>query len=730
MEIEQGQSSVISEDVISDLLRRPFSIRNPTEQKAIVRMQQPRPKLQLMTRGRKFQQSWYTKKDWLCASETRKSLFCWPCLLFNSKSGRSTWTHAGYVNMHGFLSDCQKHERSKSHMESYKMWKTFDNDRQESVDVLFSRARREAVERYNEEVRQNREMLKNINAVLYLARQEMAFRGHDESSTSLNQGNYRELLKSFGKLDSVFDRRLHGRLQEAERCESGGVFTGVSSDVQNDVIECIDSVIEDQINKEVSECQFFSIQCDETMDVSTKEQLSIIIRLDRGYEIVERFLKFSNVSRDRTALEMGEVVKATLSKFGASVKSKLIMQTYDGAAVMSGQLSGLQTRIRQDYPFAFFFHCAAHRLNLVLCQSAQIIKQIKWVFSKVNSFCTFSSSCPDRKAFLTSKDINIPSPGETRWYYKSRAVSVIFKQFESLHEAFTEIQDNPVNFTDETVSSSDNLLSDLESFLFCFLLELYNKILEKSSILYAILQNRSTDFSYGAKKLREFVNFLTNDLRNDAAYESCYAAARRRVPVTQAVGVASRRAGQNINHKQLYFEVTDTIVAMMNNRFEDVESFSFLDLVNPKIFTKWQNGIPSEMLQHLREKYGSLFDMSSLENQLMFIYKDQDFLKENPMELLKYIFEMNTQGCIPEVVKLLKLNGVIAVSSAPAERSFSCLGRVKSYLRSKMNDDRLGCLCRISIHKDILHEKEDKKQLYELVLEKFVQKPRHLNFRY
>ena len=53
-------------------------------------------------------------------------------------------------------------------MESYKMWKTFDNDRQESVDVWFSRARREAVERYNEEVRQNREMLKNIvNAVLY-----------------------------------------------------------------------------------------------------------------------------------------------------------------------------------------------------------------------------------------------------------------------------------------------------------------------------------------------------------------------------------------------------------------------------------------------------------------------------------------------------------------------------------------------------------------------------------
>ena len=107
-------------------------------------------------------------------------------------------------------------------------------------------------------------------------------------------------------------RSLHGRLQEVERCEFRVVFTGVSSDVQNDVIECIDSVIEDQINKELSKCQIFSIQCDETMDVSTKEQMSVIIRMDRGYEIVERFLKFSNVSRDCTALGMGEVVKAIL----------------------------------------------------------------------------------------------------------------------------------------------------------------------------------------------------------------------------------------------------------------------------------------------------------------------------------------------------------------------------------------------------------------------------------
>jgi hypothetical protein len=63
--------------------------------------------------------------------------------------------------------------------------------------------------------------------------------------SSCNQDNYRELLKSFGKLDSVFARRLHGRLQDSERPDSGGVFIGMSADVENDLIECIDAVIAD-----------------------------------------------------------------------------------------------------------------------------------------------------------------------------------------------------------------------------------------------------------------------------------------------------------------------------------------------------------------------------------------------------------------------------------------------------------------------------------------------------
>ena len=70
-----------------------------------------------------------------------------------------------------------------------------------------------------------------------------------------------------------------------------------------------------------------------------------------------------------------------------------------------------------------------------------------------------------------------------------------------------------------------------------------------------------------------------------------------------------------------------------------------------------------------------------LESQLYVLYRDKDFHKENSMELLKYIFQFNLQSCLPEVVKLLKMNGVFAVSSASVERSFSCLKRVKPTLK-------------------------------------------------
>ncbi len=235
--------------------------------------------------------------------------------------------------MRSLMSDGKKHERSKSLLAAFKMWITYGVNVR--VDTLLSQARRDEIQRHNEEVRQNREILKTVTeAVLYLSKQELAFKGHHKSEESLNKGNYRELLESICKFDSVFERGLHGRLAEPERGGPhwGGHFTGVSPEIQNDLINCLASVIDDEIVKEIDDCTFLSVQVDETSDVSTKGQVVIIACLDKGTEIVKRQSGFVDVSLNRNAAAISQVVKDKLSQY-SNIEEKLIMQTYDGASV-------------------------------------------------------------------------------------------------------------------------------------------------------------------------------------------------------------------------------------------------------------------------------------------------------------------------------------------------------------------------------------------------------------
>ena len=211
-----------------------------------------------------------------------------------------------------------------------------------------------------------------------------------------------------------------------------------------------------------------SIQIDETADVSTREQLCVIVRFERKGEVVERFLKFYNVSSDRTAPAICDVVKLILSKYGETLKSKLVMQTYDGASVMAGHISGVQQLLRQDFPYAYFFHCAAHRLNLVLCQSASSISLVKVFFANDGSFSSFSSAGSKRKDLFRRHGMEIPQPGDTRWYYRSRTISVLCDRYLPLIDALNSALNNPHISDDITVSASSGLLHHLNSFFSVF----------------------------------------------------------------------------------------------------------------------------------------------------------------------------------------------------------------------------------------------------------------------
>ncbi|CAB3985470.1 zinc finger MYM-type 1-like [Paramuricea clavata] len=245
---------------------------------------------------------------------------------------------------------------------------------------------------------------------------------------------------------------------------------------------------------------------------------------------------------------------------------------------MSGHIGGVQTLMRQQYPFAYFVHYAAHRLNLVLSQAVSSISPVKVFFASVGYFSTFSTSSPHRKAFFMANNIEIPSPGETRWYYRARTIDVIFKNYQHLHGILKKVNDNPFGLDDDSIKFLSNPAYFMQ---FC----------------------RGGRPTSTMACVKSFLGSIRNDVEFDMNYQK--AVDKAGSPVT--------RIDLNVNYKQLYFQVLDTIVGMLNERFKDIQSFGFLDLVNPKLFRNWGGKVPSDKIDLLKES-GKV--LSSLESNV------------------------------------------------------------------------------------------------------------------
>ena len=69
-------------------------------------------------------------------------------------------------------------------------------------------------------------------------------------------------------------------------------------------------------------------------------------------------------------------------------------------------------------------------------------------------------------------------------------------------------------------------------------------------------------------------------------------------------GQPSFRYHRKNNCRELYFQVTDNIVAMLNDGFADRKHFAFLDLLNPNFSARWKAKFPGDMLQVFMLKFG------------------------------------------------------------------------------------------------------------------------------
>ncbi|XP_050066274.1 zinc finger MYM-type protein 1-like [Aphis gossypii] len=458
------------------------------EEKCNLKGKRPTPHLSLEYKEaktlRKFQLSWYSKFNWLAGSSERNKLYCYICVLFR---GEDEWSINGIPNIKNLVRKAEKHQISKKHLTK----KVFICWVKIGLNIQYLRVVGITAINHNKQVDINRKILARlIDVVCFLGKQELAFRGHRENEGSLNKGNYCEILDLLAK-EEQFIR---------EHFLTNSVFKGTSHDIQNDLIHCVTTVLNSHILKELQITNFISIQTDETTDVSCQSQMSLIFRYIIDNKIEERFIGFFDVSKNKTAAGLSEVILNELSKW--NIGQKVVCQTYDGASVMAGEKNGVQSIIQNIYPMAIFIHCYAYQLNLVLLHGAKTIKDVKLFIANLTMFHTFFSRSSKRSVLLREQGFKLPNQCNTRWNYHSRAALTIKTHFNELKNAVSHVVDDPGWDSTSVCTASDELQ------------EVYQEVTKLIQLVLTIPATTASS-ERSMSTLKRIKSFLRNSMTND-----------------------------------------------------------------------------------------------------------------------------------------------------------------------------------------------------------------------
>ena len=681
--------------------------------------------------GRSFRSQWYNPKmkngmiryrDWLVYSPKKDCAFCLHCWLFADRHDRyyeSAFADpsVGFSNWKKATNRFETHEKSQVHLNAVTALLKCRYRLETGITVC-----EEQVRAHEKQIQHNRAVLcRLIDVILFLAKQNMPFRGHRETKFSclgkvegVNDGNFLELVRLLAKYDAVLAKHL-------SEGKSGQTY--LSAQIQNELINAVGDEILAMIVCEIHQAKYYGIVIDSTIDISHKDQLSLSVRyVDEDFNIEERFLKFTDIESSRSA-ELYAILVAVLEELGLDI-NLIRSQAYDGAANMSGHVNGLQSRVKEVNNLATYVHCCAHRLNLVLAGACANITEITTFFGCIEKIYTFITASHPRTVIfekvqnelgLTKK---LQRLCETRWYCKHSAVQAIKHNYAALLIALERIMDH--DKTPHIAMEADSLLKHISKLEFVFLLEMWEDILGTIFVLSNYLQSSAMDIAQAARMIRSTLETVKS-CRTDEAFSDKLKTAKKIAEEedvntsfeTKRVRRRKRMPGESAPDEPIvdaeakfkacvYCAVFDRLIQEFHERFQDFNVFAeMFSCLLPRNFGD------SSSFKQLAEHYERDIepDTAALEyTQFCSLVKStpeiQAELQEATIQdILLFLKKHRLDTAYPYITVLYRILGTISVSTAGAERSFSKLKLIKSYLRSTMSEERLTGLALISIER-------------------------------
>jgi hypothetical protein len=565
---------------------------------------------------------------------------------------------------------------------------SFSGDgRTESVKQQLSRS-------YNEKVKRNMAALESIVKTLILCgRQNLAIRGKTD-----DRSNFMALLEFRAEHDVSLREHMKSAPNNSQY---------LSHRIQNELIHLIGVQLQETILRPCREAPFFSLIIDETTDVSVKEQVSFIILFVSSDGLRhEEFIGFEETA-DTTGETLFNLVCRKLENLGLDM-SKLVGLGFDGAANMSGKVKGLQARISAKVPTAQYVHCRAHCLNLAIMHCCRE-PMVRNLYSIVSEVVKFISNSPKRSHVYMSVD---PSSDRlkrfcpTRWGRHEetlhRFLDNISTVVNTLNTIFNESSDR------DSACKAQGFLGAILSFQFLITLVVVKHYMAFTKPLSLSLQEVDMNLMRAAQECSELINFLKAKRSDETVFASLFDTA---VELATKLGVevnAPRNASAQRNRsnapsrttaeyyiRNLHHPFLDHLIEELTSRIGSCGNRVHAQLLLPENV----RSISHSQIEVLKSEYSHFIDLSDFDSELeMWKWKHSESKRISLQECIRM-----TQHSYPNLNRIFSVLLTMPVTSSSAERSFSALKRLKSYMRSTTGADRLTSLALLHIHpeKDI-----------------------------
>ena len=648
---------------------------------------------------------------WLCYSKELRKPYCEVCWLFADRSLHNYESQRGWINGvpgtgHNLLEKIKRHENSSMHIEAaalYSRWKSGkpldeENERKLRINSLFW------VKVLN----------RVITIILTLASLSLAFRGLREEYKDgiCDGGNFLGLVALLAEYDEVLSEVVALPARATKY---------LSDSIQNELIDLLAKAVRSSLVKKINASPFWSIILDSTSDVSRVDQLSVVIRWVQiegdNCSVVESFMGFVKVTSP-DAKGIASTAKNFIETLGIDF-GKIRGQGYDGASVMSGVHAGVQSLIQEASSSPVpFVHCGCHNLNLVINDAVDSVVENKGFFGVLKEIFNYFGQSLNRWEELRMEadpgSLTLKRLCETRWSSRVDAVRAVRDRYPHIMKILTRLA---LTSTKKKERDDAKFLKEkMDSYEFILFIVIWERILRAINSTSKELQSPKLDLSIASRLLSCTVSELEilrgswDSVRKTASAlaeswsSSLTFTQRRRRRVKRFFDEWSEDEcltdAEESFKVRVFYKTVDTALMQLRIRFKGqslvTSLFSFL---YPKSLVKCDITEIAVLARKIIGKCEKDFT-ECLETELRSFVKEfrpEIEVKESVTDIANLMLESRVSSSFPEVYKLVLLFVTIPVTVATAERSFSKLKLIKTYLRSAISQERLDNLAVLSI---------------------------------